>query len=74
MKMSNQIFENNGVNGTGTPCEGHLPSRFFPVQQRGRGRHTATARVKLNKEITKIVMECFYRSKPFDKEGKPIRG
>ena len=71
--MSNQNSKNNDMNGTGTPCEGHLPSRFFPAQQQGRGRHTATARVKLNKEITKVVMECFYRSKPFDEEGTPIR-
>ena len=34
----------------------------------------ATARMKWNKEVNKVVMECFYRSKPFDEEGKPIRG
>ena len=32
-----------------------------------------TARIKWNKEINKAVMECFYRSKPFDEEGKPVR-
>ena len=30
--------------------------------------------MKWDKEVSKIVIECFYRSKPFDKEGKPIRG
>ena len=25
-------------------------------------------------QVNKLVMECFYRSKPFDEEGKPIRG
>ena len=55
--MSNQIFENNGVNGTGTPCEGPSPGRRSLGQQRGSGRHPATARVKWNKEVNKIVME-----------------
>ena len=72
--MSNQIFENNGVNGTGTPCEGPSLGRCSPAQQWGPGRHRATARVKWNKEVNKVVMECFYRSKPFDEERKPIRG
>ena len=30
--------------------------------------------MKWNKEVNKAVMECFYRSKPFDEEGKPVRG
>ena len=30
--------------------------------------------MKWNKEVNKVVMECFYRSKPFDEEGKPVRG
>ncbi|XP_068756065.1 uncharacterized protein [Montipora capricornis] len=30
--------------------------------------------MRWNKEVNKVVMECFYRSKPFDEEGKPIRG
>ena len=44
------------------------------AQQRGPNRHPATARMKWNKEVNKIVMECFYRNKPFDEEVKPIRG
>ena len=71
--MSNHIFDNNGVNGTGTPCESPLPGKCSPAQQRRRGRNPATAGVKWNKEVNKVVMECFYRSKPFDEEGKPIR-
>ena len=71
--MSNKIFEKNGVNGTGTPCEGPSPGRCSLAQQRGPGRHPATARVKCNKEVNKVVMKCFYRSKPFDEERKPIR-
>ena len=60
--MSNENFENIGVN------IGVL------VQQREPGRHQVTARMKWNKEVNKVVMECFYRSKPFDEAGKPVRG
>ena len=71
--MLNKIFENNGVNGTGTPCECPSPSRCSPAQQWGPGCHPVTARVKWNKELNKIVMGCFYRSKSFDEEAEPIR-
>ena len=71
--MLNKIFENNGVNGTGTPCECPSPSRCSPAQQWGPGCHPVTARVKWNKELNKIVMECFYRSKSFDEKAEPIR-
>ena len=71
--MLNKIFENNGVNGTGTPCECPSPSRCSLAQQWGPGCHPVTARVKWNKELNKIVMECFYRSKSFDEEAEPIR-
>ena len=66
-EMSNQNFENNGVNGTRPLGEGSSPSRCFLVQ------HQVTARMKWNKEVNKIMMECFYRSKLFDEEGKPAR-
>ena len=72
--MSNQKFTNNGVNGTGSFCESSSPGRCSSVQQRESSRHHGTARMKWNKDVNKIVMECFYRSKPFDEEGKPIRG
>ena len=72
--MSNQNCENNGVNGTRPLGEGPSPGRCFLVQQREPGRLQVTARMKQNKEVNKIVMECFYRSKPFDEEGKPVRG
>ena len=44
--MSNQIFENNSVNETGMPCEGPSRGRRSLGQQRGSGRHPATARMK----------------------------
>ena len=72
--MLNQIFENKGVNRTGTPCEDSSHDKCFPAQQRGPGCHPATVRVKWNKEVNKVMMEMFYRSEPFDEEGKSIRG
>ena len=44
------------------------------VQQRETGCHQVTAGMKWNKDVNTVVMECFYRSKPFDEEGKPVRG
>ena len=73
-EMSNQNFENNSLNGTRPLGKGSLPSRCFLVQQREPGRHQVTARMKWNKEVNKVVMECFYKSKPFDEEGNPVRG
>lgn len=58
--MSNQNFENNDMNGTGTVG--------------GPSCHPATARVKWNKEVNKVLMEWFYKSKTFDEEEKPIKG
>ena len=72
--MSNQNFENNGVTGTRPFGEGSSPSRCFLLQQREPRRHQVTARMKWNKEVNQVVNECFYRSKPFDEEGKPLRG
>ena len=72
--MSNQIFEQSGVNRTGTECEGFSSGRCSPKTAAGLGLHPATARMKWDKEVNKVVMECFYRSRPFNEEGKPIRG
>ena len=62
------------MNRTRPLGEGSSPSMCFLVQQPEPGRHQVTARIKWNKEVNKVVMECFYRSKPFDEEGKPVRG
>ena len=71
--MSNQNFENNSVNGTKSLGEGSSPGRYFLVQQQEICRHQVT-RMKRNQEANKVMTECFYRSKPFDEEGKPVRG
>ena len=73
-EMSKQSFKNNGVNGARPLGKGSSSGRRFLVQQREPGRHQVTAKMKWNKEVNKVVMKCFYRSKPFDKEGKPVRG
>ena len=72
--MSNQNFENNGVNRTRPLGKGSSLGRCFLIKQREPGLHQVTTRMKWNKEVNKVVMECFYRSKPFDEEGKPVRG
>ena len=72
--MSNQNSENNTVNETRPLGEGSSPGRCFLVQQREPGRHQVTARMKWNKNVNKVVMERFYRRKPFGEEGKLLRG
>ena len=67
--MSYQHFENNSVDGTKTLGEDSSPSRCFMVQQRETACHQVTARMKWNKEVNKVVMECFYRSKSLGEEG-----
>ena len=54
--------------------EGSTPGRCFLAQQQELGCHQMTARMKWNKEVNKVLTECFYRRKLLDKEGKPIRG
>ena len=71
--MSDQNFENNSVNGTRPLGEDSSPGRCFLVQQQEPSSHQVTTRIKWNKEVNKVVMEYFYRSKPFDEERKPGR-
>ena len=60
------------MNGPGILDEGSLPGRC-PVQLRS-GRYQKTARTGCPKEMNVAVMECYFLSRPFDEEGKPIRG
>ena len=73
-EISNQNSENNGVNRAGPVGEGSSLGRCSLVQQRRSGRNPTTVRTKWSKNGNKIVMECFFRSKPFDNDHKPIRG
>ena len=70
-EISNQDFENTGVNTLG---EGYLPGRCFLVKQREPGCHQVTATMKWNKEVKKVMILYFYRGKPFDEKGKPVGG
>ena len=68
-ERSSDIIKNNGVNGAGTLREGCSVS-----EQRRPCRHQKTARTGYPTEINVAVMECYFLSRPFDEEGKPIRG
>ena len=72
--MSNQNSENNDINRDGPVGEGSLPVRCSLVRQQRSGRHPTTVRTKWSKNVSKIVMECFFRSRPFDDDGNSIRG
>ena len=72
--MSSDIIRNNGVNGAGTLHEGPLPSRCPVGEQHRPSRHQKTARTGWYEEVNVAVMECYFLSRPFDEEGKPIRG
>ena len=53
----------NGVNGTGAFSEG-ASSGWCPVgEQRSSSRHPATARTMCSKDVNKVVMECYLKSK-----------
>ena len=69
-----EIRNNPNANpGAGTLCEGpRSPSRCSPVQQRGPGRHYATARKKWSKEVNIVVIECYYRSNPISESSVPL--
>ena len=54
-EMSIHSIENNGVNGTGSTRESSSSGRCSSEQQRGPGRKPATARLKWNKEVNKVV-------------------
>ena len=62
----------NGVNGTGTFSEGGSSGRCPVDEQRRPGRHPATARMIWSKDVNKVVMECYLKSKPVNEDGVPI--
>ena len=62
------------VNGTGACNEGALSGRCPVGEQRRPSRHPATARMMWSKDVNKVVMECYLKSKPVNENGVPIRG
>ena len=73
-EMSSDIIRNYSVNRTGTLREGPSPGRCPVGEQRRPDCHQKTARTGWSKEMNVAVMECYFLSRPFDEEGKPIRG
>ena len=68
-EMSNQRIKNNGVNGAGiTSCGGIAPVMHGIPDPASAGRHQATdqtkGRMKWEKAVNKIVIECWIRSEP----------
>ena len=72
--MSNDKLPDNGVNETGTTSEVVLPGRYSSAQQRGTGRYQTTARMQWDQASEYRSHECYYRSRPVDENGVPIRG
>ena len=71
-EMSSDIIRNNGVNGAGTLCEGCLAVALW----------VSSAGLVIIKKLLKqdglrgenvADIECYFLSRPFDEEGKPIR-
>ena len=73
-EMSLDIIRNNGMDGDGTLRDGSSPNRCPVGEQRRPSRHQKTTRTGWSKKTNVAVMECYFLSKPFDEEGKPIRG
>ena len=72
--MSNTENLDNDVNEVITGGNDVSSGRCFTGEQGEPGRNQATARTKWEKEVNKVVMECYFRSKPVDENGVPIRG
>ena len=75
--MNQESFQYNDVNGTGTDSESPSSGRCPVEQQRRLGRHPVTAdksRRRWSKEINMVIMECYFRCKPVDENGVPVRG
>ena len=76
----NESFPVSGLNdiliNMGESLNGLLDSSVNGTvgEQRRPGRHPATARMMWSKDVNKVVMECYLKSKPVNENGVPIRG
>ena len=62
-EMKDMDTINNDVNGSGSHgAESTSSGRCPTVEQRGPGRHPATARTGWTKEMNIAVMECYFLS------------
>ena len=62
------------MNGTEAFSEGASSGRCPEGEQRRLGRHPATATIMWSKDVNKVVMECYFKSKPVNENGVPIIG
>ena len=73
-EISHQNSENNGVNRAGPVGEGSSPGRCSLVRQQVPVVILLLSEQSGLRNVNKIVMDCFFRSKPFDDDVKPIGG
>ena len=73
-EMSSDLIRNNSMNGAGTLDEGPSPGRCLVGQQHRPSRHQKLAGTGWPKKMNAVVMECYLLSRPFDEQGKSIRG
>ena len=64
----------NVVNQTGPTWESFSLGGCSVSEHRTPSRHPTTATVKWTKEISIVVMECYYESRPIDDNGVLLRG
>ena len=72
-EISLDIIKKNGVNEIGALHGGPSPGRCPMGEQRRPGCYQKTARTGWSKQMNVAVMECYFLSRPFYEEGKPIR-
>ena len=67
INIDNDVSCARGSNGKGASS-----GRCSTAQQRVPGRQSITSRIRWNKQVNIVVMECFYRSRPFNENGFPV--
>ena len=73
-EMSSDLIRNNSMNGAGTFDEGPSSGRCLVGEQRRPSRHQKLAGTGWPKKMNVVVMECYLLSRPFNEQGKSIRG
>ena len=62
------------MNGTGAFGEGASSDSCPADEQFRSGGLPVTARMMWSKDVKKVVMKCYVKSKPVNENGVPIRG
>ena len=69
----NTSLSTNDINGAATSCGGTSSGRYSSGEQRGPGRYPMIGGMRWSREVNKVVLEYFYRSKSSDEEGRPMK-